>query len=166
MTRVYFIGDLHFGHNNIHKFRSDLQLSSEEAHREFLIDRWNSTINKRDVVWLLGDICFKRELIPQLDRLRGHKYMVLGNHDLNGKFYSEHVNKVCGVVKYKGLWLSHAPIHPAELRGSPNVHGHVHSQTLEDTANYFNASCENISYRPVSLECVMEALQEGRKCKE
>lgn len=151
MSDVYFVGDLHFGHNNIHKFRSELGLSSEEEHREFIIDRWNSVVGKRDVVWMLGDIVFKHELIPELDRLKGQKFMVLGNHDLDGQHYRHHVNKVGGLVKYKGFWLSHAPIHPDELRGKMNIHGHVHGNTLKDP-RYFNASLENIGYSPVSIE--------------
>jgi calcineurin-like phosphoesterase family protein len=63
---------------------------------------------------------------------------------------------VAGIIKYKGFWLSHAPIHPEELRGKPNIHGHVHTNTLNDS-RYFNASLENIGYKPVSIEEVRRA---------
>lgn len=148
---VKFIGDLHFGHNNIYLFRKELGLSSELEHREFIIDRWNSTVNKRDVVWVLGDACFKQEALPDLDRLRGTKFLILGNHDLNTNEIRHHFDKVCGFQRYKGFWLSHCPIHPEELRGIPNIHGHVHANSLKDTKNYFNVSCENIDYKPISL---------------
>ena len=160
MSNVYFIGDLHFGHFNIHKFRTDLDVNSEEEHRELLIDNWNSVIAKRDVVWILGDAVFKIECMPDLDRLRGQKFLILGNHDLDGKHFNHYVSKVCGLTKYKGFWLSHAPVHPEELRGKPNIHGHVHSATLKDTKNYFNASCENINYTPVSIDEVRRRLNE------
>lgn len=162
MSNVFFIGDLHFGHRNIHKFRSELGLSSEEEHREFLIEKWNKVIGRRDVVWILGDACFKQELTPELQRLRGSKFLILGNHDVTAEHFRHDVTKVCGFQKYKGFWLSHAPIHPAELRGMPNIHGHVHNSTLEDTANYFNASCENIGYQPISLDEIKKRMQDGQ----
>ena len=54
-------------------------------------------------------------------------------------------------VKYKEFWLSHAPIHPEELRDRINIHGHVHYKNIDD-ARYFNVSCENIGFKPISLE--------------
>ena len=158
---VKFIGDLHFGHRNIHKFRPELGLADELEHREYLIDRWNSTVNKRDVVWVMGDACFTQEALPDLDRLRGIKFLILGNHDLGTNEIRHHFDKVCGFQSYKGFWLSHCPIHPEELRGKPNIHGHVHSKTLVDTKNYFNVSCENIDYKPISLREIRERMNVG-----
>lgn len=152
------VGDLHFGHPNIAKIRPGLGVDNEEEHRELIIDNWNSVVNKRDVVWMLGDICFKANLLPELKRLRGNKFIVLGNHDVDGGLFEPYVSKVCGIVKYKGFWLSHAPMHPLELRGKPNIHGHCHSKSLPDTKNYFNASLENIDYKPITLEVVKERM--------
>ena len=59
--------------------------------------------------------------------------------------------EVYGFVKYKEFWLSHCPIHPNELRGKVNIHGHVHNKTIID-CNYFNTSCENVDFKPISLE--------------
>jgi len=111
MNNVFFIGDLHFGHNNIWKFRNKLGLSSEEEHREFLIQMWNSKVGKRDVVWILGDVAFNQRVLPDLKRLRGQKSLVHGNHDLNAGILAPYFNKIVGLTKYKGYWLSHAP-HP------------------------------------------------------
>jgi calcineurin-like phosphoesterase family protein len=61
------------------------------------------------------------------------------------------VDSVQSLVKYKGFWLTHAPIHPDELRGKMNVHGHVHTKTLADN-RYFNVSCENVGYKPVCFD--------------
>ena len=151
MSNIFFIGDLHFGHRNIYKFRPELDLETEEEHREFIISKWNSIIRKRDTVWVLGDACFAQEFTPDLDRLNGLKNLVAGNHDFNPVELRHHFNRVEGLTKYKGFWLSHAPIHPEELRNKVNIHGHVHSATLNDP-RYINVSCENINYEPVSLE--------------
>jgi calcineurin-like phosphoesterase family protein len=155
VSNVFFIGDLHFGHKNIHTFRSELGFDNEEEHREFLIEQWNSVVNKRSVIWVLGDAVFSSEHLCHIDRLLGTKFLILGNHDLGAKEMLSSFDKVHGFQKYKGFWLSHCPIHPEELRGKPNIHGHVHSNTIQDK-RYFNASCENIDYKPVSIEEVRQ----------
>lgn len=141
--------DLHIGHKNIHKFRSPengfpLTFSDEIEHRGWLEDFWRTNITKKDSIYLLGDICFYEEGLIWLHSLPGRKVLVKGNHcvvknDLEKKVYDQ----VLGLGRYKGRWLSHAPIHPEELRGRCNYHGHVHHKTLEDS-RYFNCCVENL----------------------
>lgn len=151
MSRVYVISDLHFGHTNIHKFRLGLGLSSEEEHAEYIIDKWNSVVNKRDTVWVLGDACFYPEFMHRFDRMKGSKNIVLGNHDTDAKHFLPYFNKVCGFAKYRNAWLSHAPIHPEELRGRINIHGHTHFVNINHSS-YFNACCENVNFKPHPIE--------------
>lgn len=135
MSQVFFISDLHLGHKSILKFSPDRvgTCSCIYEHDEILVDRWNSKVNKRDTVWVLGDICFDIEKMPLFDRMLGTKNLIIGNHD---KFqlgvYQKYFNKIHGFLKYKGFWISHAPIHPDELRGKRNIHGHVHSNIITD----------------------------------
>ena len=83
----------------------------------------------------------------------GRKHLILGNHDLDrphrGMLQLMRVfgDRIYSLHKYKGFWLSHAPIHPSELRGKRNIHGHVHSNTLDDN-RYYNACLENTDYKP------------------
>lgn len=149
MSNVYFAGDLHFGHIGITKFRN---VKSEEEHREMIIENFNRVLGKRDTLWLMGDIAFTADMIKEIERIKcGNKYLVLGNHDYkNVRLWLSVVNDVFGITKQKGLWLSHAPIHPEELRGKVNVHGHVHYATVQDD-RYVNASLENTGFMPVSL---------------
>ena len=55
---------------------------------EWLIDLWNSTVNRGDSVYHLGDFCLgNRERAEYLlNKLHGKKYFIRGNHDkaLNG----------------------------------------------------------------------------------
>ena len=72
-----------------------------------------------------------------------------------------------GLEKYKGAWLSHAPIHPAELRGKINIHGHVHyANVLDETGKldnrYFNVSLENTGGCPIALNVIKEILGVNR----
>lgn len=159
MSLVYVISDLHIGHKNIANFRKMTweghPIITEEQHRLALKTLWNTQITKRDVVWILGDVCFKADLLPFLDELRGRKRIVLGNHDLDGRLFSPHCEYVSGLARYKGMWLSHAPIHPDELRGKPNVHGHVHYSSIPDK-RYFNACIENVGFIPKLMDNVIE----------
>lgn len=143
MSQVWFCSDLHLGHQNIGKFRSPLVNSTEENNTRILND-WKAIVGKRDVVFVLGDFCFDKELFDSLDLPGFQKYLIRGNHDrFTTTQYLKFFNEVEGLLKYKGMWLSHAPVHPDELRGKPNVHGHVHFNTVQDS-HYFNCCPENL----------------------
>ncbi len=158
MSQVWFCSDLHLGHKNIGKFRSPLVSSEKENNTRILLE-WKTTVNKRSVVYVLGDFCFDRELFDSLD-LPGKKILIRGNHDnFQTEQYLNFFDEVEGFVKYKGYWLSHAPIHPDELRGKVNLHGHVHYGTLPDK-RYFNCCPENLW--PKYNRCLV-SLDEVRK---
>lgn len=156
MSEVYFCSDLHIGHKNIANFRKEM--TSEQNNRYIIKSHWDSIVSKRDLVWVLGDAAFTEEAIDWIGTLSGHKRLVRGNHDdLPIQSYLRVFEEVYGLVKYKGLWLSHPPIHPDELRGKPNLHGHTHyfnmktdivnedhSLTSVDDTRYLNCCVENL----------------------
>lgn len=142
MSNILFVGDLHFGHKNIQKFRHEIL--SEEDNRQRIVADWKERVTKRDIVYVLGDAAFTMDVMEEFDSLPGLKYLVRGNHDLlNTSVYLKYFKEVYGILKYKDYWLSHAPIHPDELRGRKNIHGHVHYCSIPDE-RYINASVENI----------------------
>lgn len=165
MTQVYFISDTHFGHKNICKYRT--QFSTPEEHDRFVFNNIMSVSGKRNILWLLGDSFFTKESMA-LYREINERFMqvnvVFGNHCAdnderikNAREIAATCNKFGALFSYKGFWLSHAPIHPDELRGKKMIHGHVHDQTLDDN-RYFNVSCENIGYKPISLNEIKERM--------
>jgi calcineurin-like phosphoesterase family protein len=104
-----------------------------------------------------------------LDRLNGIKHVVLGNHDRRQdiKKLLEHVDSVSGMIQYKGIMLTHCPIHPMELeyRFKHNIHGHTHENLVEYDFKLFGislfkrvdkryncVSCEHVDYTPKTLE--------------
>jgi len=150
MSKVYFVSDLHFGHKRIHKFRRGFE--TELSHQEHVITQWNNTVTKNDKVFVLGDAAFTMESIEAIRRLNGTKVLVRGNHDkLNTSVYLWVFKEVYGMLRYKDFWLSHAPIHPQELRGLKNIHGHVHNSTIEDV-RYINVCLENTDFKPIGYE--------------
>ena len=159
---MYFIGDLHAGHKNICKFRQ--QFESEEQHFQHMKDVYHTIVTKRDRVFFMGDTAFTKERLRDIATWVGHKTAILGNHDLEKECtirdYVEAFDDVQGFMKYKEFWLSHAPIHPNELRGKINIHAHVHSATIDDD-RYFNTSLENIGYKPISLQEIRKIVHKG-----
>jgi calcineurin-like phosphoesterase family protein len=139
--------------------------STVEEHDEHIIAKWNNVVNKRDITYILGDITMEKSApYHLLDRLNGLKHVVMGNHDRRQdvKKLLEHVESVAGMVSYKGVILTHCPIHPMELdyRYSKNIHGHIHDKQVmkmldgweEIDERYFCVSCERIDFTPKSLE--------------
>ena len=155
MANVWFCSDLHFGHKNIDKFRHFVD--SEEHNRDLIISSWKTCVNKSDLVYVLGDACFTMETVGDFAELPGRKILIRGNHDLlDTQVYLKYFESVYGLLKYKEFWLSHAPIHPNELRGKVNLHGHVHYESIRKSFNplidtkqeidprYFNCCVENL----------------------
>ena len=127
---------------------------------EYIKERWNKVVDKRDLVYILGDVTMeKRRDYPLLDQLLGQKYVVLGNHDLRKDVdeMRKYVDGVAGLVKYKGVFLSHCPIHPMELdyRVSRCVHGHIHEKKVYlngmPDPRYICVSCEQVDYTPIEF---------------
>tara|TARA_S200002703_G_scaffold25782_1_gene22143 strand:- start:6 stop:491 length:486 start_codon:yes stop_codon:yes gene_type:complete len=154
MTNVFFISDLHLGHKNIVKFeqnRLGYYVDNIDEHDALLEECWHDTVRNKDLVYVLGDVAFN---IPALERFAlwpGRKILIAGNHDTLKYDYWEIFDRIFGVIAYKDFWLSHCPVHPDEIRGKVNVHGHMHSKTIDDP-RYFNVSVEQLQGIPMSLE--------------
>jgi calcineurin-like phosphoesterase family protein len=173
MSGVYFISDLHLGHRNILKYRS--QFDTIEEHDSVILDNILSRVTKRDVLWILGDVIFERglndknvELLRTIRKNVGWIKVVIGNHCTDNKFRQDLLkyllltgiyDEVHGLVGYKNHWLSHCPIHPDELRGKVcNIHGHLHDYVLEDK-RYFSVCCEQVNYTPISFQEIKERVK-------
>jgi calcineurin-like phosphoesterase family protein len=169
MSKVYAMGDLHFGHANAINWRT--QFSTPEEHDETIFNNIMSTVTKRDTLWLLGDCFLSWKSVEYAEALANRVLklgLVLGNHDtdnnerqkvFNYMMYLGLFDIVTGLKSHKGgVWLSHAPLHPCELRGKFNIHGHVHSNSVDDS-RYFNASCEGVDYTPVNCQDALDKLK-------
>ena len=177
MSSVFFISDLHLGDKNICNFRSGF--NSLEEHDETVKDNILSSVNKRSKLFLLGDIAFTEGagdwIVNELLERCPNTVIVLGNHCSDSKERRGNIVKyvkaginIHGLTTYKDAWLSHCPIHPNEMRKkSMNIHGHLHSNNVEcigsdhvDDIWYFNVSCENVNYKPIRYDQIMERLNE------
>ena len=154
MANVFVTADTHFGHIGILRYcEQSRPFDSIEEHNEELVDRWNSVVNKRDVVWHLGDVAFGKENLHYLTRCNGLKKLVMGNHDSYPIHeYTKVFRKICGVAGLHKYVLSHVPVHESQkYRFSGNLHGHLHQRELDDPF-YYNVGVDTNNLTPVPLE--------------
>lgn len=132
MSNIYFTADPHLGHKNIHKLRSFVD--SPEQNTQLFLREAARKLSKRSVTYFLGDVAFDLDSLKLIDKLKGRKILIKGNHDdkVPTRDQLKVFEEIQSLVKYKRFWLSHAPIHHDELRGKRNIHGHVHNATILD----------------------------------
>jgi len=136
---TYFTSDLHFLHKNIVSFTDRKLVTTQENHTEWLIELWNTQVQKRDTVYILGDVCFgtKYEQFEEIfSWLNGAVFIVKGNHDRSKHLdeLKEH-HMIQAWYDYKEIKVNeqnvcmfHYPISSWNKQGygSWMLHGHCH----------------------------------------
>lgn len=156
MSKIFIVSDTHFGHENILKFRdgktNELVRNFSDVHdmNEYMVDRWNKTVNEDDIVYHLGDVYFDNghEVLP---RLKGRKRLILGNHD-NAKspYLQKYFQKILMWRMFPefNCLLTHVPVHESTLfKVQYNLHGHIH-QNASPSDRHINCSVEVQDYMP------------------
>jgi calcineurin-like phosphoesterase family protein len=141
--KVFFTSDPHFGHKNIIRFCNRPYEDLDEMHKD-MIERWNNTVPKDGIVFILGDIAFhmsKNKIKDILNQLNGKKYLIMGNHDRLDSLpleCFEHISMMDQIViksisidgesEYTTCILSHYPLMrwAGVTRGVISLHGHEH----------------------------------------
>ena len=169
MSRVFFTSDLHLGHENLCKNLRGFPSAKEND--ELIIENWNKTVTKRDIVFLLGDITMENNTVLRkyIPLLQGIIYVLPGNHENRQccKSLQDFGITLIGNIKYKNFILSHIPIHQQEIRKARgNIHGHIHKGGNNwDLGNeYFNVNCEYHNYTPLLFDNLLDIYHE-RKLK-
>ena len=150
MNKIYFTADLHFGHSNILKHSPKRPFSDTVdivAHDEWLLDLWKSTVDKRDTVYILGDLTFLKSENARhlLEKLPGQKFLIEGNHDGSIRAYKNYFKEVYQIkeMRFKPsvapfLKLDDYNALSMDLRFDVGIDGslaNLHFLTLEDIYN-------------------------------
>lgn len=79
---ILYTADLHFGHRSVIEFDNGPFADVEEMDHA-LIRLWNHRVSEEDHVYIIGDFAYRNEKSEEwyLRQLKGHKYLVIGNHD-------------------------------------------------------------------------------------
>ena len=135
---IYFTADTHFCHFNVIKLCKRPFSTIEEMHNT-LIQNWNTVVNKKDEIYILGDFLYKGNGIKAneiLQQLNGRKYLLKGNHDqfITEKSFDKsnfEWIKDYFVLNYqkKKIVLFHYPIFEWDgyFKGAIHLYGHVHN---------------------------------------
>lgn len=174
---VWFTSDLHFSHKNIlthcpgriEAMAKDGYIITEEMlpdevlnlHDSWLINKWNSTVSKKDHIYILGDFSFRNtdDTKKLLSKLNGKKFLIVGNHDGSCtktdrlKDYFVEITQLKEVTfKAKNfpfleenfnVFMCHYPMvtWPGKHAGVVQAHGHCHGRLDE-----FNKDSTDLRY--------------------
>ena len=183
---IKLISDLHFNHKNILKYENNRFQTSEERNN-YIIEKWNNAVFEEDEVYILGDIGFgsSEALIPIYKALKGHKHLIIGNHDrkllknirLKEVFESIEEKKVMTLNSIR-ITFNHEPIthYDCQFYGGEMYYGHVHDgsswvavlqeqellKSLDIPTKMYNVgiSCPYIDYAPRTLEEIKKGFEE------
>lgn len=166
--KVFMCSDLHIGHKNVvlhcpeRVKAGGFDPSDLAAHDKWILDKWNATVGKKDIVYILGDFTFMsaEQAKSYLGKMNGRKFLILGNHDksidkLTGCF--EQITQMKSVTFKKEHWnfleedfhcfLIHyrMTVWPSKHYGCVNVHGHSHGK-LDDYNDQSSDLCVDVGW--------------------
>ena len=164
---TYFTSDQHFGHENIIRFCQRPFKGAAEMN-EVLVEKWNAKVGAGDEVWVLGDLLFRSATVePILERLKGRKHLIFGNHDhswikkvdLKKYFVSTHTI-YSGTIDGRLVTMCHYPMLCwPQARSSYMIYGHIHNNFRDDywplimkRSRMLNAGVEVNNYEPVTFD--------------
>ena len=138
---IYFTSDLHLGHANVIRHCNRPFFSAEEMD-EILIRNWNSRVTNNDTIYILGDLMFRNQKLPEeyLRQLKGKKHLIIGNHDrdwmkkcdLNKYFLSVEKMNFISDGQHQ-MTLCHYPMMSwPHIARCYMVFGHIHNNTDAD----------------------------------
>ena len=194
MSNTFIISDTHFTHESMLRFKNNEGelirpgFSSVEEMDEYMVEKWNSTVQPNDTIYHLGDVALRRSQIRIVERLNGKKKLIRGNHDIEkAKFYLKFFDDVLAVKVFPkhNMIFSHYPIHPGSLwawkagKWKINVHGHTHFNKVTmlkkrfngaydefypvEDPRYINMCVEHHDYTPMSFEDLMILVENRRE---
>jgi len=137
---VWLYSDPHFNIDEDLRIAFPNRPSAEEQ-----LKMINSKVGKNDHLLLLGDVGD----IEIAKRIRGHKWLICGNHDAGYTQYTDVFERVFAGPLMIGekLILSHEPL---AIEWAFNIHGHTHLLS-KNRKGHLCVCSDVINYTPVNL---------------
>lgn len=162
--RVFFTADTHFGHKGILRL-SARPFPDVDAMDEALIEAWNETVGPGDLVYHLGDFCFRgsKPAAKILERLNGEIVLLRGNHDSANTAKLDRWRGVHDLLELSlertRLVLCHYPLleWPGAFKGAVHLHGHTHGAVAPNRQR-IDVGVDVWPYRPVRLAEILARL--------
>jgi calcineurin-like phosphoesterase family protein len=154
--------DDHFAHNNILKFTTR-PFKTIEEHDEYLIKRWNETVDRKDRVFILGDFAWRNHK-HYVGALNGQKILIIGSHDKmsqidKAQFTEIHKGMLVITLNKIPFVMTHCAMKVWERShyGAINLYGHSHGR-LEEFDNKLQMDVGvdvSPDYAPFSLDFII-----------
>lgn len=173
MVTRWFTSDTHYYHSNIIKYCKRPYDNVTEMN-EALIHNYNDVVKDNDEVYHLGDFGFAEpgKLLEVVKRLKGKKYLILGNHDKNIRkkiddmfqYYFEWIGDYLDITQQDStitggkqkIILCHYPLLTWNKahHGSWMLHGHCHSNIdhLNVNTRRHDVGVDGNDYRPICYD--------------
>lgn len=164
--RVWVTSDTHFGHESIIKYCNRPFKTIQEMD-EYIIEKWNSMIQKQDHVYIIGDFAFNNHM-KYIDALKGRKHLILGNHDsMSAECYKRFVTvSEQKQIKYQNHYfvLSHCPLRnwTNSYRGTTCLFGHVHGRIKTYNLS-FDIGMDTHNYIPYNMDEIIKMVNDREK---
>ncbi|MBQ2803763.1 MAG: metallophosphoesterase [Lachnospiraceae bacterium] len=163
---IYFIADTHFSEEGMLHYENRPFENTEEMDAT-IISNWNRLIKDEDCIYVLGDWGAEGHEAEILNKLKGRKYLVKGNHDVHPNEYYRKAG-FAEVYDYpiilQEFWiLSHEPLYVNRNMPYANIFGHVHNSPLfkDYSSQHFCVSLERIHYVPIAFEEIVRKVKSG-----
>ena len=165
---IFFISDTHFDDKKAYIGKRTKMFSDIEDMNQKIIDHWNSSVGKDDIVYHLGDFARvksdNKDRIKEIfDLLNGEKHLIAGNHDcdiIKGLGWKS-VNEYSEIkLSEKKFVLFHYPMMAwHHMRGgSIHLHGHIHQLIIKKSMyKRFHVGCDGSesSYFPIDIDTIL-----------
>ena len=168
---IYFTADTHFDHGNIIRF-CNRPFATVEEMNETLISNWNRKVHANDTVFVMGDMFFRTtDPEPILQRLKGKKHLIVGNHDSQwmkkvdmGRWFESVQSYLETNDGQHTITMCHFPMVTWNHQSrSYMIHGHIHENTDMDywpllvaRDRVLNAGCDINNFEPVTFQELVE----------
>ena len=174
----WFASDYHLGHENIIKYCQRPFKNLNHMNNE-IIQRHNQRVKPNDMVFFLGDFCFRNspggksgegeshKAEYYLKQLNGMFIPLQGNHDRNNSLKTN-IEKI--IIRYANqrINLCHNPVN-ADPRYKFNFCGHKHNlwkfKRFGHKSYIINISCDMWNFYPVRFEEIMREFKKWVRTK-
>ena len=139
---IYFTSDLHIGHVNAIELDGRPFSDVEDMNRG-LIRRWNATVSKDAIVYVLGDVgwCKGSMIAEVISQLNGTLICIRGNHDGTNNMllragFAAVLNSASIMIAGERVTMTHCPLRGVEREDLSGMNGtkegeHWHGESRE-----------------------------------
>lgn len=159
--QIFFVSDLHLDHARIIRY-CNRPFNSKEEMNNTIVNNWNRTVGKNDIVYFLGDMSCGRGSRPArywLKKLNEKIIFFKGSHDaLRGIKFCDRLILNYGSQRFL---LVHDPKDVPDDWEGWVIHGHTHNNKPEyplvnKKNKTINVSVELLDYKPIQLDDLLK----------